>query len=326
LSVAPFDGQKKNFRTFLRSLRLLFMANPVVYATDLAKVLFALSKITGEGFAAEWANMKAEEILGNGEAGTWVEFVEELKRAFDDPNNHATALAGIASLKQGALAAPEFFAKFETLFRRAEMDEVGDSDILVHWLELNLSRRLVGKIYGVSPMPETYVQWKALAERLDAQQRRFDGVIAQQNSVRPVLPTTNHPPFPQTRFAPAALPRALAPAPRPILAQPQARTPAPPIMPRPASAGDAMLVDRARAPGVGRTCFRCGQAGHMVRDCLLPDSRPQIPRPQVRTMESQARSTEDYENEIALLRDRLELLEREKRAPIEEPDFGDEAQ
>ena len=93
------------------------------------------------------------------------------------------------------------------------MDEVGDSDILVHWLELNLSRRLVGKIYGVSPMPETYVQWKALAERLDAQQRHFDGVITQQNSVHPVPPTTNCPPFPQTRFAPAALPHALAPAP-----------------------------------------------------------------------------------------------------------------
>jgi len=79
LSVAPFDGQKKNFRTFLRSLRLLFMANPTTYATDLAKVLFALSKIVGEGFAAEWANMKAEEILGNGEARTWVQFVEEMK-------------------------------------------------------------------------------------------------------------------------------------------------------------------------------------------------------------------------------------------------------
>ena len=107
------------------------------------------------------------------------------------------------------------------------MDEVGDSDILVHWLELNLSRKLIGKIYGVSPMPETYVEWKALAEKLDAQQRHFDGVIAQQNSVCPVPPTTNHPPFPQTRFALAALPRAPASAPRPFLA----RTPAPPSMP-----------------------------------------------------------------------------------------------
>src|SRR6202045_5038457 len=249
LAVAPFDGQKRNFHTFLRSLRLLFMANLVVYATDLAKVLFALSKITGEGFAAEWANMKAEEILGNGEAGTWVEFVEELKRAFDDPNDRVTALAGIASLKQGALAAPEFFAKFETLFRRAEMDEVGDLDILVHWLELNLSKRLVGKIYGVSPMPETYVQWKALAERLDAQQCCFDGVIAQQNSMRPVLPTTNHPPFPQTRFALAALPCAPAPAPCPFLAC----TPAPPSMPHPTNASDAMVVDHAHAPRVVHT-------------------------------------------------------------------------
>src|ERR1700731_3224569 len=120
------------------------------------------------------------------------------------------------------------------------MDEVGDSDILVHWLELNLSRRLVGRIYGVSPMPETYVQWKALAERLDAWQHQFNGVIAQQNSVCPVLPTTNCPPFPQTRFAPAAPPRAPASAPRPFLAQPPARTPSPPSLPRPTTAGDAM--------------------------------------------------------------------------------------
>ena len=206
------------------------------------------------------------------------------------------------------------------------MDEVGDSDILVHWLELNLSRRLVGRIYGVSPMPETYVQWKALAERLDAQQRQFDGVIAQQNSVRPVLPTTNRPPFPQTCFAPAAPPRAPASAPRPFLAQPLARTPAPPSMLCPTNAGDAMVVDRARAPGVVRTCFRCGQAGHMVRECPLPDTRLQIPRPQVRAVESQGRSLEDYENEIALLRDRLELYEKERKAPVEEQDFGDEAQ
>src|SRR6202045_3250528 len=132
------------------------------------------------------------------------------------------------------------------------MDEVGDSDILVHWLELNLSRRLVGRIYGVSPMPETYVQWKALAERLDAWQHQFNGVIAQQNSVCPVLPTTNCPPFPQTRFALAALPHAPASDPPPFLA----RTAAPPSMPRPTNAGDAMVVNRARAPGVVRTCFR----------------------------------------------------------------------
>src|ERR1700731_2931044 len=206
LAVAPFDGQKRNFRTFLRSLRLLFMVNPVVYATDLAKVLFALSKITGEGFAAEWANMKAEEILGNGEAGTWVDFVEEMKWVFNDPNDYATALADITRLKQGTMTAPEFFAKFKTMFHWAEMMEVADSDILVHWLELNLSRRLVGRIYGVSLMPETYREWKALAERLDAQQQHFDGVVAQQNSICPALLADDRPTGP-SHFTLAVLPR-----------------------------------------------------------------------------------------------------------------------
>ena len=87
-----------------------------------------------------------------------------------------------------------------------------------------------------------------------------------------------------------------------------------------------MVVDRACASGVVRTCFHCGQAGHMVRECPLPDTCPQIPRPQVCAVESQGHSLEDYENEIALLRDHLELNERERKAPVEEQDFGDEAQ
>ena len=64
----------------------------------------------------------------------------------------------------------------------------------------------------------------------------------------------------------------------------------------------------------------------MVRECPLPDTCLQIPRPQVHTMESQGRSLEDYKNEIALLQDCLELYERERKAPVEEQDFGDEAQ
>ena len=168
------------------------------------------------------------------------------------------------------------------------MDEVGDSDILVHWLELNLSRKLIGKIYGVSLMPETYVEWKALAERLDAQQCCFDGVIAQQNSTHPILPATNCLLPPPNHFTPS---------PCPFLAC----TPAPPTMPHPTHAGDAMVVDHAHAPGVLRSCFQCGQASHMVRECPLLDMHPQTPRPQVCAVESQACDAEDYENEIALL-------------------------
>ena len=43
-------------------------------------------------------------------------------------------------------------------------------------------------------------------------------------------------------------------------------------------------------------------------------------------MESQGHGIEDYENEIALLQDCLELYEKERKAPVKEQDFGDEAQ
>ena len=42
-----------------------------------------------------------------------------------------------------------------------------DLDILVHWLELNLNRRLMSRIYRMNLMPVTYGDWKALAELLD---------------------------------------------------------------------------------------------------------------------------------------------------------------
>ena len=64
----------------------------------------------------------------------------------------------------------------------------------------------------------------------------------------------------------------------------------------------------------------------MVRECPFPDTRLQISRLQVHAVESQVRGAKDYENEIALLQDRLELYEKERKAPAEEQDFGDEAQ
>src|SRR6202045_3440234 len=110
-----------------------------------------------------------------------------------------------------------------------------DSGILVHWLELNLSRRLVERIYGVSPMPETYGGWKVLAERLDAQQRRFNAIVVERDPqptatlVRPV-----------TTFArPAA-----------TLLHPL-----------------DVAMGRRWAPAAKRHCFRCHQTGHAVHFC-----------------------------------------------------------
>ena len=64
-----------------------YLANQEVYATDAAKVLYALSKITGEGFATEWGNMKGDKIDQTGVTGTWDDLVLQMKQVFDDPND-----------------------------------------------------------------------------------------------------------------------------------------------------------------------------------------------------------------------------------------------
>src|ERR1700726_2661538 len=156
-----------------------------MYVTDEAKVLFALNKITGEGFAAEWGNVKGDEINQTRVVRSWNDFVVKMRQVFDDPNDRATALHDLERLKQGSSNTPEFFAKFETLMCRAELHPDEDSDILVHWLELNLNRRLTSRVYGTNPMPTTYGDWKTLAELLNAQQRRLDGIIREQNASRP---------------------------------------------------------------------------------------------------------------------------------------------
>src|ERR1700730_14697450 len=142
-----------------------------MYVTDKAKVLFALSKITREGFAAEWGNVKGDEIDQTRVVRSWNNFVAKMRRVFDNPNDRATTLHDLERLKQGSSNAPEFFAKFKTLMCRAELHLDEDSGILVHWLELNLNRRLTLRIYRMNPMPVTYRDWKALAELLNAQQQ-----------------------------------------------------------------------------------------------------------------------------------------------------------
>src|ERR1700730_6053628 len=160
-------------------------SQPGGYMTDEAKVLYALSKITGEGFATKWGNVKGDKIDQTRVVSSWNDFVVKMKWVCDDLNDRAMALYDLERLKQGSSDAPEFFARFETLMQRAELHLDEDSDILVHWLEVKLNRRLTSRIYGTNLMPVMYRDWKTLAELLDVQQQRLDGIIHEQNASRP---------------------------------------------------------------------------------------------------------------------------------------------
>ena len=94
---------------------MLFLANHTCDDSDEVKILFMLSKMSGEGFTTEWGNVKGDEIAETGVFGTWDMFLKDMKWVFNDPRDWATALNELERLKQGTLEAPEFFAKFKML-------------------------------------------------------------------------------------------------------------------------------------------------------------------------------------------------------------------
>ena len=49
------------------------------YQDDEAKILFTLSKMTGEGFAAEWGNVRGDEITDTEAFPTWNAFLADMK-------------------------------------------------------------------------------------------------------------------------------------------------------------------------------------------------------------------------------------------------------
>ena len=83
-TIAPFNGDKKNYQTFVRQLNILFIVEAAKYDMPIKKILFALNQMKG-GYAEEWANTVVERYLADTTTlGTWEVFKARLDAEFMD--------------------------------------------------------------------------------------------------------------------------------------------------------------------------------------------------------------------------------------------------
>ena len=120
-----FDGTQEKFMTWFRTLNLYIIAHPDIFKEDKAKIILALSYMTG-GLANNWAELytiKRTNANNEIEFGTWKDFIEELKNFFDTKKAREEALAHVAHEK-GQLEA--YILRFNMLATRAGFELQGE--------------------------------------------------------------------------------------------------------------------------------------------------------------------------------------------------------
>jgi hypothetical protein len=108
-----FKGDRSKFEQFVNQLALNFGATPAKFKTESQKIAFAISFLGDK--ALEWALPHVNSDDGSTDFGTYKDFINSLKAAFDDPDAIATATRKLYELKQGNHSISHYHAEFSTL-------------------------------------------------------------------------------------------------------------------------------------------------------------------------------------------------------------------
>ncbi|KAJ3500024.1 hypothetical protein NLJ89_g9976 [Agrocybe chaxingu] len=296
VSAPPlFDGDPKNYDTFITAVRIIFNADPDSYHDERARVWYALSYMN-KGIAAIWTRRLIEHInKGDYMITTFTTFETELKKIFGGSYKKADAQCALINLRQDTKSVEEFFVEFEE-----HLAESGFNDeTALYLLNDNLNQAIVSKIYSQADVPTTYTGWKEVAIRLDRQyhERLLRVGKTRFNTIAPTSTTR-----PQLYFnTPTPTPSAADPIPG---LQPGLGTPMDIGCQYTATPTLATVSNMAHV-----RCYNCQAFGHMGRSCPLPNptceqkatrqtistTAPSRPRTNIRQLFSDLSADERFE-------------------------------
>lgn len=283
-----FDGSSITARKFFFDCKIYLNLNQQIYDTDEKKIAFVLS-FCNEGTAAAFA--ENYYTLGLHASKTFTEFEADFNAAFLSSDTAGDALQELKQLKQTGTG-DEYVAKFKILVTRAGISQY---EALRDYFEQGLSQGLRQRIYNLTTLPDTMAKWYEQAQRLDNQWRR-------SNLYSP--PTSTRLPFPRRDAYP--------PRNRPQVAETSTRIRSLPLEDFLEQFADDIYANRLSTADrehffKENRCFRCGNTGHIARNCTnrqLPsqstsnrtNTRPPIKK-NIRSLAAEEnQDTDDFED------------------------------
>ena len=253
-----FVGDSKDLNRFVSQVYQKLTVNRDRFRTSQERMTYVTSRLSGNAYA----QIAPHITRGNHDFTDFEEILRLLEVAFGDPDRVQNAQNELFRLRQKQSDFSSFHAEFERLSLEGELPEIARAPLLMQ----NISRDLHEMLLHTPAPSKDYRPLVRHLQELDNRRRQF----YQRTQV------------PQTRISQRSVPFPTV--------QPQPTRPAPQVShesrretrfatTQPSSSGDAMDLSiarrRSRPDRETGACFRCHKAGHRVRDCPVPDSRPQ---------------------------------------------------
>ncbi|XP_069478254.1 protein LDOC1-like [Ambystoma mexicanum] len=115
LSLGKFDGTSKHLKEFIEASNVHFAFRPTTFSTDLSKVGFVISNMTGNALA--WANplvMTYDPVLRD-----WGALLARFKQTFVRPEIKFMACEELLEVHQGQMDLLSYITRFKRLATEA---------------------------------------------------------------------------------------------------------------------------------------------------------------------------------------------------------------
>src|SRR5271168_829031 len=144
--------------------------NGTIYNTDEKKIIFMLSFMT-EGTAQAWKEVFVRDVINNqaNNFGTLLQFIANLKKAFEAPDAEGDARAKLQQLKQGKDSVDDYVAQFRILAGKAKMTD--DAALTEYFME-GINSGILQKIFTQERLPATITEWYEQTSKCDLHYRK----------------------------------------------------------------------------------------------------------------------------------------------------------